>query len=164
MNLASAVAMDRMLVKDAERTEQRTPLQLCIPVQHVAAELGGGHPRRLVVCISHVQVALGLKVLGEAARPLCLANEKQRSLLSASGIYEQRGSYALLALLASDYEEHMVTVLGTSIRKPLTKYHGAQIEQAFKRHDEVFAAGPLHLGWLHFSRTPKCVHWCRYWY
>lgn len=54
-----------------------------------------------------------------------------------------------------DFEEHMVSVLGTSMRKPLTKYHGAQIEMAFKRRDEVFAAEPLASGMAALQQDPE---------
>jgi hypothetical protein len=49
----------------------------------------------------------------------------------------------------------MVTVLGTSMRKPLTKCHGAQIEQAFKRRDELFAAEPLASGMAALQQDPE---------
>jgi hypothetical protein len=54
--------------------------------------------------------------------------------LISSGSRQKKGWRAA----GFDFEEHMVSVLGTSMRKPLTKYHGAQIEQAFKRHDVFF--------------------------
>jgi hypothetical protein len=54
--------------------------------------------------------------------------------LTSSGSRQKKGWRAA----GFDFEEHMVSVLGTSMRKPLTKYHGAQIEQAFKRHDVFF--------------------------
>jgi hypothetical protein len=41
------------------------------------------------------------------------------------------------------------------MRKPLTKYHGTHIEQAFKRHDEVFAAEPLASGMAALEQDPE---------
>jgi hypothetical protein len=42
-----------------------------------------------------------------------------------------------------DLEALLVAVLGDIMFKPLTKYHGAQIEIAFKRYQEIFEAAPL---------------------
>jgi hypothetical protein len=45
-----------------------------------------------------------------------------------------------------DLEDHICTVLGDNLNRPITKWHGAQIEAIFKQHDKLWQAEPLGSG------------------
>jgi hypothetical protein len=58
-------------------------------------------------------------------------------------------------LAGFDFEQHLVNVLGPRLRKPLTKYHGAQVEAVFKRQDEIWVAEPLATGLRELERDAE---------
>jgi truncated hemoglobin YjbI len=45
-----------------------------------------------------------------------------------------------------NFEEHITKVLGRKMSKPVTKYHGSQIEAIFRGQDELWGAEPLRSG------------------
>lgn len=54
-----------------------------------------------------------------------------------------------------DFEGFVKGVLGSKLAKPLTKFHGSQIEAVFRRRDELWAAEPLRSGIEALKKDPE---------
>lgn len=56
-----------------------------------------------------------------------------------------------------DLEKHIKRVLGSKLAKPLTKFHGAQIEAIFRNQDMIWAAEPLASGLAELEKDDEAA-------